>query len=169
MPDVRAYHNRAPEEARLFNPPFLGSLSYEFVKAYGNKREGSAPMSLTAVSLAISLHGESRRRLPYSIVTSLYEWLQKNEDLLIGFPDRTRGLLPYVHEAVMFAMAHNAIVIKEGQHLQIGSKRVHFPAKFVEKTTAETRDIIHRTKFVGRWFAKSVSEPSILAAWGVRP
>ena len=169
MPELRPWNKRAPEEARLFNPAFLGSLSYEFVKAYGSKQNGSAPMSLALVALAISLHGASRKRLPYSIVTSLYEWLQSNEDLLIEFPARASGLVPYIQEAVMFAIAHDAIAIGEGHHLRLGSKRVHFPGRFVENTTVETRDIIDRTKFVGRWFAKSGSEPSILAAWGVRP
>lgn len=169
MPDLRAWHSRAPEEARLFNPAFLGSLSYEFVKAYGSKQDGPVPMSLVTVALAITLHEASRRRLPRSTVMSLYDWLQKNENLLIEFPARTRGLVPYIQEAVMFTMAHNAIAIEAGHRLQLGSNRVHFPAKFLKETTAETLDIINRTKFVGRWFAKSGSEPLILAAWGVRP
>lgn len=169
MPDLRAWHSRAPEEARLFNPAFLGSLSYEFVKAYGSKQDGLAPISLAAVALAISLHETSRRRLPRSTVTSLYEWLQKNEDLLIEFPARTRGLVPYIQEAVMFTIAHNAIAIGEGHRLQLGSNKVYFPAKFLKETTEETRDIVVRTKFIGLWFAKSGSESSILAAWRVRP
>lgn len=169
MPSLAAWNSRAPEEARLFNPAFLGSLSYEFVKAYGSKRDGSAPMTLAAVALAISLHGGTRRRLPYSIITSLYEWLQNNEDLLIGFSGRMRGLVPYVREATIFAMAQDVIAIEEGHHLQLGPKQAHFPKGFTDDTTAETRDIIDRTKFAGRWFAKSGSESSILAAWGVRP
>lgn len=169
MPSLVAWNNRTPEEARLFNPAFLGSLSYEFVKAFGSKQDGSAPITLAAVALAISLHAGTRRRLPYSIITSLYEWLQNNEDLLIGFPERTTGLVPYVQEATIFAIAKNVISIKEGHHLQLGEKKAHFPKGFVDDTTVETRDIIDRTKFVGRWFAKSGSESSILAAWGVRP
>lgn len=169
MPDLRAWHSRTPEEARLFNPAFLGSLSYEFVEAYGSKQDSPASISLMVVALAITLHEASRRRLPRSTVTSLYDWLQKNENLLIGFSARTRGLLPYIQEAVMFTIAHNAIEIGEGHRLQLGSNRVHFPVKFLKETTAEIYDIVKKTKFVGLWFAKSGSEPSILAAWGVRP
>ncbi|WP_306259909.1 three component ABC system middle component [Pararhizobium sp. IMCC21322] len=169
MPSLAAWNSRAPEEARLFNPAFLSSLSTEFVKAYGSKRDGSAPLTLAAIALAISLHGGTRRRLPYSIVTSLYEWLQQNEDVLIGFPERTHGLMAYIREAIIFAVAQEVLAIREGHHLQLGSKKAPFSKGFIDETTAETRDIIDRTKFVGRWFAKSGSESSILAAWGVRP
>lgn len=169
MPRLAPWERRAPEESRLFNPAFLGSLAYEFVKAYGSKQSGSAPITLVAVALAISLHGGSRRRLPYSIVSSLYEWLQGNEDLLVGFPDRLTGLMPYFREATMFGMAHEVMQIADGHHLCLGPKKAHFPKSFIDDTTAETRDIIDRTKFIGRWFAKSGSESSILAAWGVRP
>lgn len=169
MPDRPAWNKRAPEETRLFNPAFIGSLAYEFVKVYGSKQSGSAPMTLLVVALTISLHGSSRKRLPYSIVTSLYEWLQINEDLLIKFPERARGLLPYIQDAMIFAMIHKNIGVKEGHHLHVGPMKSNFSPKFLEETTPETRDIIDRTKFLGRWFAKSGSEPSILAAWGVRP
>lgn len=163
------WNSRAPEEAHLFNPAFLGSLSYEFVRAYGSKQNGSAPITLAAVALTISLHGGTRKRLPYSIITSLYEWLQNNEDLLIGFPERTTGLVPYILEATMFAMAQDVLAVEEGHDLRLGTKKAHFPEGFTDDTTTETRDIIDRTRFVGRWFAKSGSESSVLAAWGVRP
>lgn len=169
MPSLTVWSARAPEEAHLFNPAFLGSLSFEFVKAYGSKRDGLAPLTLVAVALAISLHGGTRRRFPYSIVTSLYEWLQHNEDLLIGFPERVQGLMPYIREATVFAIAKHILAIAEGHHLRLGPKKAHFPKGFIADTTPETRDIIDRAKFVGRWFAKSGSESSILAAWGVRP
>lgn len=77
--------------------------------------------------------------------------------------------IPPIREATIFAIAQDVIGIEEGHYLRLGSKKAHFPKGFVDDTTAETRDIIDRAKFVGRWFAKSGSESSILAAWGVRP
>lgn len=169
MPKLAAWNSRTPEEARLFNPPFVGALSYEFVKAYGAKQTGSAPLTLGAAGLAISLHGETRKNLPYSTVTSLYEWLQDHEHLLVGFPQRVVGLMPYIREGTMFGVAHNTLAFSNGYHLELGEKKANFPKSFLDNGTSEIREIIDRTRFVGRWFAKSGSEASILAAWGIRP
>lgn len=168
MVRLARWHLRAPEEAYLFNPPFIGSLTTEFVKSYG-KSHSVAPMTLAVVALAAVLHGQTRRRFPYSTVTSLYEWLQDNEDLLVGFAKRAQGLLPYVKEGTIFAVSHNALCVEQGHHLCQGAAKATFSSAFLETATPEIKEIVDRTRFLARWFAKSGSEASILAAWGVRP
>ena len=165
MVSLDPWTQRPTEEANLFNPPFLCSLTYEFLKAHGN----GAPITLAVIALTTSLHRLSRERLPYSTVSSLYEWLQGNEDLLIGFAIRCRGIAPYVKEAILFGMSLEALAPGEAHDLQMGTKKALFPKTFLDATTPETKDIIDRTKFMGRWLAKSGSEVSIAAAWGVKP
>jgi len=72
-------------------------------------------------------------------------------------------------EAVRFGISKQTLILVDGHALSIGKVKAHFTAGFIENTTAETKDIIKYTKFLARWFAKSGSEPSILAAWGLRP
>ena len=168
MSIARSRKQRAPEEAFLFNPAFLGSLSYEFVKTY-SKEKGSAPATLLGIGLSAALHKKTRSRLPYSTVSSLYGWLQENEDLLVGFARRTAGLVPYVKRALLFTMARQALVLSGGQSLRQGAQRASFSTSFLESSTYETRDIVERVRFLARWFAKSGSEVSIMAAWGVKP
>lgn len=168
MPSLMAWSARAPEEAYLFNPAFMGSLAAEFVKAY-SKSHSAAPVTLISIGLTTSLHGQTRRRFPYSTVTSLYEWLQNNEDLLVGFPNRASGLMPYLKEAIIFSMGYDVLRVDHGHQFCLGAKKATFTPGFVEGASAEFTEIIDRTRFTARWFAKSGSEGSIMAAWGVRP
>lgn len=168
MAEVRRWRQRTPEEVYLFNPAFLGSLVYEFVRTY-SKDHRETPLSLAFVGLTASLHGETRKRLPYSTVSSLYEWLQVNEALLIKFADRARGLTPYLKEAVIFSLSGQSLEQGEGHNFKIGNSRAGFTPAFLNEATSELSDIVERTRFMARWFAKSGSEASIMAAWGVRP
>ncbi|MDF2374483.1 MAG: DUF6521 family protein, partial [Rhizobiaceae bacterium] len=129
----------------------------------------STSTTYASLGLSVVLHGPTRNSLPYSTVTSLYEWLQDNEDVLIGLTARVRGLRPYFKEALRFGLRKNTLVLNDGHNLEVGHFKAHFPASFVRDTTAETREIIDRNKFMARWFAKSGSEASVIAAWGLRP
>ncbi|MCF6211033.1 MAG: DUF6521 family protein [Gammaproteobacteria bacterium] len=169
MKMLKLWQNRPPEEANLFNPAFLGSLIYEFVKEHQKHKSESAPIEFIPLFLAMVLHAPTRRRLPHSTITSLYEWLQDNEDSKIGFVQRVVGILPYGKEALRFGMSKDTLVMGIGHGIGIGGVKAHFPASFVRDTSLETKEIIDRTKFIARWFAKSGSEASIIGAWGIRP
>ncbi len=166
---LEAWNSRPPEEASLYNPAFLGSLTYEFVKTFSGEKPEQTPLTLIPVALSIVLFAKSRKRLPSSTITSLYEWVQKNEDLLVGFAKRTTDFVPNFKEGLRFAILGEGILFGEEHFLTLGPQRIHFPPSFISETTSEVKEIINRTKFVSRWFVKSGSEASILSAWGVRP
>jgi hypothetical protein len=169
MAMLEPWRMRPPEEANLFNPPFICALSFEFLKSYSKDREDGASLFIIIVALTIALHAPSRQRLPYSTVTPLYAWVQENEDLLIGLATRAKNLTPYIREAVRFGMGVNAIRVTDSSNLGVGTVKGHFPKIFSDQTTSETQDIIERSRFLGRWLAKSGSEISISAALGVKP
>lgn len=169
MATLEPWRMRPPEEANLFNPPFICGLICEFLRSYTKNREDGASLFLTIIALTIALHASSRQRLPYSTVTPLYAWVQENEDLLIGLATRAKNLTPYIREAVRFGMGANALSITNSSNLTIGTAKGNFPKSFSDQTTFETRDIIERSRFLGRWLSKSGSEISISAALGVKP
>jgi len=168
MPALPSRMRGSPEEAFLFNPAFLGSITYEFVKTYSKERTAT-PVTLVAVGLSAALHKNTRSRLPYSTVSSLYGWLQGNEDLLVGFAGRTAGLVPYVKRGLIFALNCEVLDLSGAHSVAPGKLKANFPAGFLQDSTYETRDIVDRVKFLARWFAKSGSESTIMAAWGVKP
>jgi len=166
---LEVWGRRTPEEANLFNPAFLASLLHEFGKEYLKQTARGAPLTILGLSLSVVLHGPTRSRLPYSTVTSLYEWLQDNEDLLVGFARRVQGISPYYKEALRFALQKDTLILAEGHTIKPGATKGHFTADFLRNTTPETTDIIERNRFLARWFAKSGSEATIVATWGVCP
>ena len=163
------WEKRPTEEANLFNPAFVGSLIYEFVKTYERSKSEGVPLTYIPLALAISLHRPTRLRLPSRTVTSLYEWVQNNEDVLVGLHNRVTGLLPYVREAIQFSMYKRTLQMGQGHFLQLGDTKAHFPSNYLSEATPDVAEAIKRTQFLARWFVKSGSEPSILACWGVRP
>ncbi len=169
MAPLDSWDLRPAEEANLFNPAFVGSLIYEYAKEYQKSKVNGVPLTFIPIALSITLHRPTRNRLPHSTISSLYQWVQENEDLLIGFHERVTGLLPYVREAIQFAMQQRTIQFGAGHLIQVGEAKAHFPASFLRDTTTEVADAVKRLQFMARWFLKSGSEPSILACWGVRP
>ena len=157
------------EEANLFNPPFVGSLIYEFVKTYEKSRSEGVPLTYIPLALAISLHRPTRVRLPSRTVTSLYEWVQDNEDVMVGLHKRVTGLLPYIREGIQFSMHKRTLRMGQGHFLRLGDTKAHFPSNYLSEATQDVAEAIKRTQFMARWFVKSGSEPSILACWGVKP
>ncbi|MFU0505351.1 three component ABC system middle component [Pseudaminobacter sp. NGMCC 1.201702] len=169
MPRLDIWARRPPEEANLFGPSFLCALSHEFLRDFIKDGRDGTSLFLLVIALSTVLHRSSRERLPYSTVTSLYAWVQDNEDLLIGFASRAQNLTPYLKEAVLFGLATKTVIINEAGNLRPGKHRATFPKSFLDDTTTETKEIIDRSKFMGRWLAKSGSETSVAAALGVRP
>ena len=169
MAPLDSWDSRPTEEANLFNPAFLGSLIYEFTREFQRSKTDGVPVTYIPIALVLSLHRPTRERLPHSTITSLYEWVQNNEDTLIGFHERLIGLLPYIREAIQFAMHQQTIRLGQGHLIQISELKGHFTPQYLNDTTPEISDTIKRSQFVARWFLKSGTEASILACWGVRP
>jgi hypothetical protein len=163
-----AWKERPYEEAHLFNPAFCGSIAYEFVKSYVAAADrASVELPLVFCALPVCLHLETRQKLPARTVTSLYTWLQRQPEVLVGFAGRARDMAPYIREAISFGMARGVFDFAETGELMLGKKRAFFTPKFLETSTNEVREIAVSTRLIGRWFAGAGGAPTILAAWGV--
>lgn len=166
---LEVWEKRTVEERNLFNPAFTGAIVFDFVKEHQKSRPMGASMIFLPLALAVALHKPTRERLPYSTVTSMYEWIQDNEDLRIGLDKRISGILPYVQEGTRFVLAKSLLEFTNGHHLKVSNSRAGFTTAFLKDATDEVRDIVKSARFLARWFAKSGSEETILAGWGVRP
>lgn len=160
---------RTFEERNLFNPAFVSALIRLFVSDSGKEYPVGIPMPLVVVALTASLHEKTRRYLPKTTITALYQWTQDNEDLLIGFPQRAKNITPIIREALIFGITQECLALGSGHQIVLGKERISFGKSFLEDATNEVKDIIDKTAFMARWFAKSGSEASILSAWGVMP
>jgi hypothetical protein len=162
------WQDRPREEANLFNPAFCGALISEFANEFYKARKRGPHFLLAFCALPIALHPDTRRSLPYSIRTSMYSWIEQNPKVSVGFAQRAYNLVPYVQEAIRFALTHRGIDINELAEFTIGDNRVLFSRRFAQDLTPETNDVIHATRLVGRWFAAAGSAAVILSSWGLR-
>jgi hypothetical protein len=160
---------RPPEEANLFNPAMCGLLLMEFVKEYQKAKLEACPFALPFVALPIALHGQTRKALPGSTVTSLYTWRERHPDALVGFAARARSLRPAVQEAIRFCIDREVLQISDDGGLTPG--RVGFSAgkKFELTLTHDAADCVACARMLGRWFAKAGTTSTILSGWGMKP
>ena len=164
---LNTWQNRAQAEAHHFNPAYCGALTCEFVHAYESAKNSPVPFALIFCALPIALHPATRDRLPKSIVTGLFPWLENNPDVRVGFADRARNLTPYVREALHYAIARQAICFGTGGVITIGPNRASFTPKTLEGVTMEVRETVNATRKVARWFAAAGDPTTVLAAWGI--
>ena len=155
-------------EANHFNPAYCGALIYEFVRAYKKAKGVAAPFALVFCALPIALHPATRDRLPRSIATRLFPWLQNNHDVRVGFAERARNLTPYVRQAFCYAVARRAIEFNDDGLVIVGPKRASFTPTALAATTTEIRDTVRAIRKIARWFAAAGDTSTILAAWGIR-
>jgi hypothetical protein len=163
------WEQRVPEEAFLFNPAFCGALLVEFVREYSKARADDCPFVLPFCALPVSLHPRSRSLLPGTTITSMYTWLERNSNALIGYKDRARSFRPVLQEAIRYAIDRSALAISNNGDLAIGPSKVAFTPKFERELTHDARECVTTTKMLARWFARAGTTSTILSAWGIRP
>lgn len=169
MSALTRWEQRVPEEAYLFNPAFCGLLVVEFTREFQKAKDHDCPFVLPFCALPISLHPKTRALLPNSTLTSMYTWLERNGDSVIGYKERAKSFRPVLQEAIRFAIDRSVLSISDDGNLIAGPTRVASVPKFEEGLTYDARDCVTATKLLARWFAKAGTTSTILSAWGIRP
>jgi len=158
---------RAPEEARLFNPAFLGATLWACARGYRSVHDGGLPYALAFVAMPVALHKGTREELPKITRTSLAAWLADNPRALVGFPVRAQALVPLVKEGILFGSSGQLLTFEND--LLIPADRPRSMAGFERKATEEVKACIKKAEFVGKWFAHSGEYTTVMALWGVSP
>ena len=81
--------------ANLFNPAFCGEIIRATVKEYNKHTNTQFPYAYTFLILPIVLHKATRDRMPRSVRTYFFVWVEKNDDLFFDFAKRTKGMVKY--------------------------------------------------------------------------
>lgn len=160
---------RSPEEANLFNPAILGTLTSEFIKEFSKAKGTSCPFVLPFCAVPIALHGKTRDTLPNSTVTSLYTWRERNPEALVGYADRAKSFRPAVQEAIRFCIGRDALAVSADGGLEPGKVPLAVTKKFEVTLTHDAQHCVATARLLGRWFAKAGTTSTILAAWGIKP
>lgn len=158
-----AWEQRPLEVAYLLNPAFCAEIIRRCVRSY--EKTGSSRFSypLTFLILPILLHEETRSRMPKTSKKQLHTWLHDNQDIRIGFAERTNRLVPITRESLLFLLQVGAVEMDATAHLTV-SQDVDKDEKSIE-----VKDHYRKAKLLGQWFARSGTEATIFSMLGVKP
>lgn len=159
---------RAPEERALLNPSFFSLLFWH--AATGHMVEGSTglPFATSFLVLPLVLHRATRESLPKMVTTSLPVWLDENPLVRARLAERSRMLVPYTREALIFGGTHGFLTISTDVITAEGSWKRKVNAE-QKKLSDEVRSCAKKAEFLGRWFARAGSPTTVMALMGVRP
>jgi hypothetical protein len=160
--------SRAPEERALLNPSFFSLLFWH--AATGHMAEGGAglPFATSFLVLPLVLHRETRESLPKMVTTSLPVWLDENPLVRARLAERSRMLVPYTKEALMFGGMRGFLTITaDVVSAEQGWKRK--VSAELRRSSDEVRSCAKKADFIGRWFGRTGSPTTVMALMGVRP
>jgi hypothetical protein len=158
---------RPSEEASNFNPAFCGELIGRTVCEYYKAREAALNLATAFLVLPLTLHKPTRDALPGRANVAFAGWIAENNSLLAELPGRVNRLRPITREALLFAVRHRILAIREGG-LVPGSKPIRLNAK-PAFSTADVNEARGAAGLLGRWFANQGAQSSILQGMGVAP
>jgi hypothetical protein len=162
------WRERPQEDAHLFNPAFCGAITYEFTSSFlKTSKLDEVHLALVFCALPIVLHKTTRESLPDRTVTSVYTWLQRTPEALVGYSTRAANLSPYLKEAVSFCVSRNTLDFSNSGQLILGAEKSNFTPRKFDELTYEMKDIVTRTRMLGRWFSGAGETATIMAAWGI--
>ena len=163
---MTVWTRRPIEIANLFNPAFCAIVLRDSIRGYNSIANRSMPYSLVFLIPPIVLHEQTRLSLPRSTRTKLHSWLHNNPWVKVSFAERTRRLIPYTKEAIIFGVQREIIEFDHQGNLN------HVPRKLSPsrwEADAEAEQCVKKAAFLGRWFAESGDPTTIYPLWGIRP
>jgi hypothetical protein len=163
-----AWADRPTEVANLLNPAFTGAVLRMAVSGYFREANVAMPFELAFLIFPFALHEATRSRLPRAVSTLLHTWLQENRDVVVRFAERTRSLVPFTKEAIVFACQRGVLTVDDEGAILSGGATLKKVASY-KTISDEIKEALNRAEFVGRWFALSGTPVTILTLLGVRP
>lgn len=158
--------DRRPVEVRnLFNPAFCALLLLRAFHGYEEENAEGMPFSLTLLVLPLCLHRDSRQVIAASPRSHLLRTVEHHPELLVGFPARAAGTLPFAFEGLGLAMHLGCFEVS-------GEGRLRTVPGQLRKSVTGTEESVscqRVARFVGREFARIADRATIYTYLGVRP
>jgi len=162
---MRTWNERPFEIRNLFNPAFCGVILLRAFEGFEEEDASGMPFSLALLVLPLCLHKDSREIFSSNKRRYLLKTLNDNPQMLVGFAERTRSLLPYTLEALGFTMQLRSFEVTSQGRLRMRDKGVR---KKVDGTQ-ESIQCQQVARMIGRNFAKISDRVTIYTTLGIRP
>ncbi len=152
--------------ANLFNPAFCGEIIRATVKEYNKHTSTNFPYAFAFLVLPIVLHKATRERMPRSVRTYFFVWVEQNDDLFFDFSKRTRGMVKYTKEALSFLLIHNKIELNVNAEILATDERIK---KINKEDYEEYNGILKRAEMLGKWLSTTSDVKSIYSFLRITP
>lgn len=165
---MKQWADRPFEIATLLNPAFCGWLILISLNEYTKNIKEGAPFAYPFIVLPLVLHDPTREKLNYLTNRTFPDWIANDEIagiVKIGFADRARKTVPYVKEALIFAMQRNSIHITDSGLLQ----STYAAPKSFPHATSDTEDCADAASLCGKKLSKFRQFETVLTLLGVVP
>lgn len=164
---MKRWDQRPFEVRNLFNPAFCGLILFRALHGYEEEDDRGMPFSLSLLVLPLCLHKDSREVIVNSPRSYLLKTTEKNQQVMVGFADRTTQMLPYAFEGFGLLMERGCIVVGRDGRVHTVPKKVR---KTIDKTsTAETVACQKVARIVGKEFARIADRVTLYTTFGIRP
>ncbi|OAI13178.1 hypothetical protein A1507_17570 [Methylomonas koyamae] len=166
---MTAWTDRSIEEKALLNPAFCASLIWNFALVAG-EQQGQRPLTFAEAYLVLPvvLPKGSRESLPRSTRTSLATWLDENPSFQATLVARTRAMVPFTKEALIFGGTRQLFQIS-AESINANTEWKRRANAVLRQSSLETQACLKKAAFLGSWFIETGSANTVMALMGVRP
>lgn len=171
---MTAWHDRTIEERNLLNPAFCAVVLWFLAKGYRTEAnalvepQNQLPLALAFVGSSFVLRGQTRRKLPTTIRTSLPSWVYEHPLDRSAVAKGVEVLRPYVREAIMFG-TQSGLLGLAGAAVTADANAQRRINKYLRQSTSEVQECASRAEFVGRWLMKCGTPSTVLSLLGMQP
>lgn len=161
-----AWEERNTIVANLFNPAFCGEVIRVVINSYNRHTKNIFPFAFSFIILPILLHKKTRDKMPRTIRTYFFVWVEENDNLFFDFSLRTKSMVKYTKEALQFLLAYQKIVITREGEIATSIEKV----KLINKEDFEEyNEIIKKAEMLGKWLATTSDVKSIYSFFRITP
>lgn len=161
-----SWSKRPIEVAHLLNPAFCSVILCESIYSYQESSDTYMPYSLAFLILPMVLHKPTRDILPNTIATKFHTWVHRYGTVRIGFELRAKNMVPYTKEGLIFSAYAGLLSFSEGGQLRVNRNSF---ASVEWPLYSDADSCRKKSRFLGRWFARSGEHTTIYAFFGVKP
>lgn len=162
---MKRWTDRPREIRNLFNPAFCGIVILRGIDAYETDARRGMPFSLTLLILPMCLHKESRDAIVKSNRAYFTKLVDQNPQIIVGFSERTRNLIPYTFEALGFLHQLGVILVEDDGSIRVTPKSIAITIKGTDESKACQR----AARTLGRRFAAIRDRVTVYTTLGVKP
>lgn len=162
---MKRWDQRPVEIRNLFNPAFCGLILFRALQGYEEEDARGMPFSLSLLALPLCLHKDSREVIAGSPRSYLLKTVEKNQQLMVGFADRTTRMLPFAFEGFGLLMERGCIAVSDDGRIQTVSGKVRKSVTGTDETVSCQRV----ARIVGREFARIGDRVTVYTTFGIRP